>query len=69
MGLRKITPIRRPQKLPDTAPIAVVLTSWFSFTGPASVFTAITASLIVMRYSFCSLNRRCRTSSAFASDG
>ncbi len=27
----------------------VVFISWFSFTGPASVFTAITASLIVIR--------------------
>jgi hypothetical protein len=34
IGFRNRTPIKSPQKLLDAAPIAVVLTSWFSLMVP-----------------------------------
>jgi muconolactone D-isomerase len=68
-GLRKSTPISNPQKLPDTAPDAVVLTIWCNWIWPSGDLVAMTASPSLIRYSFCSSNRRVRTSSAFSRVG
>ena len=45
-GMRKIKPIDAPQKVPETAPTAVVLMSWFSLIFPLASFTAIVHRLI-----------------------
>jgi hypothetical protein len=39
-GLRKISPISMPQKVPPTAPAAVRLTAWCSLTLPLSFLVA-----------------------------
>ena len=68
-GIRKIAPISRPQNEPETAPSAVVLRSWFSLILPPSCITAMAASPISIRYSFCSEISFWRISSARASVG
>jgi len=69
IGIKNSVPINMPQKPPETAPTAVVLNNWFNFTWPSAPLTAMTASPISMRYSFCISNRRPRTVSASCSLG
>src|SRR5215831_18658848 len=68
-GIRKIMPIRAPQKVPETAPDAVGLKSRLSLTRPLGCLTAITASDNSIKYSFCISSSFWRTCSAFSSDG